>query len=138
MVLGLNVYVALVENIKFKCQLLYKQHFISFWTFEKLVSSWPPGCLVRRACSHIGCSLSQNYSTFGSLCFRVLMRLQVIICKSSPAIALLDSIPDEISSNKSWITMILLCMSTAKKMRAERRGGREKNSMYIKRHFLQG
>lgn len=74
-------------------------------------------------CGYIGCSLFQNYSTFGSLCFRVLTRLQVIICKSSPASALLDSIPDEISSNKSWIT-ILLCESTAKNKRAERKRGR--------------
>lgn len=44
--------------------------------------------------------------TFGSLCFRVLTRLQVIICKSCPASALLDFFPDEISSNKSWSTMI--------------------------------
>lgn len=36
MVLRFNVYVAPVENIKFKCQLLYKQHFICVG----LLSSW--------------------------------------------------------------------------------------------------
>ena len=51
--------------------------------------------------------------TFGSLCFKVLTRLQVIICKSSPASALLDFFPDEIASNKSWITKILCFVSGA-------------------------
>lgn len=115
-------------------------NFISFHTGlqRQLVSSWPPTHLVRRGCVYIGCSLFQNYSTFGSLCFRVLTRLQVIICKSSPASALLDSIPDEISSNKSWIT-ILLCASTAKKKKAERKRGRgvwEKKKYMYKEIFV--
>lgn len=63
--------------------------------------------------------------TLGSLCFRVLTRLQVIICKSSPASALLDFFPDEISSNKSWITKILCFVSGAKK--------KKKKIMHIER-----
>lgn len=67
---------------------------------------------------------SRLIPTFGFLCFTVLTRLQVIICKSSPASTLLDFFPDEISSNKSWITKILCFVSGAKE---------EKKKMHIER-----
>lgn len=73
-----------------------------------------------RAQGHVG---SRLIPTLVSLCARALTRLQVIICKSSPASALLDSFPDELPSNKSWITKILCFVS----------GAKEEKNMHIER-----